>query len=85
MTDLLLTMYCNSIVISIVQLQIIAYITRENYRRPLENVHKLIQTILFKPNHRIHVFCSSWQEQLAVFSPPGILMLYHMVEQLVIL
>lgn len=72
MTDLFLPMYCNSTDISIEQLQIIAYITRENYRRPLENAHKLIQTILFKPNHRIRVFCSSWQEQLAVFSSPGI-------------
>ncbi|CAA2991222.1 ferric reduction oxidase 4-like, partial [Olea europaea subsp. europaea] len=47
--DLLLPIYGNSIDISKVQLQIEAYITRENDQKPLENSHRLIQTNLIKP------------------------------------
>ncbi|KAL2456084.1 Ferric reduction oxidase 4 [Forsythia ovata] len=50
MLDLLLPIYENSLDISKVQLQIEAYITRENDQQPIEKAHKLIQTKMFKPN-----------------------------------
>ncbi|XP_022872874.1 ferric reduction oxidase 5-like [Olea europaea var. sylvestris] len=50
MLDLLLPLYGNPIDISKVQLQIEAYITRENDQKSFENAHKLIQIKLFKPN-----------------------------------
>lgn len=50
MLDLLLPIYGNSIDISKVQLQIEAYITRENDQKSFENAHKLIQTKFFQPN-----------------------------------